>query len=89
MRGNSYFDKFEEESVWNSKVAKLLNTETGDVPLYKEKEYNENPHFVRDVLTKELEEALKIRDFMDTKVNASYSPLHKMGQKPQKKEEWI
>ena len=56
----------------------LLKTEEGkQLPVYEEKQFNENPHYMRDVLMPMIERRVSRREHLDTNANAMLSPLHR------------
>lgn len=77
MQGNSYFEQVEEEAVWNAKVKDLMKHEPGkQLPIYEEKQFHENPHYMKDVLIPMIEKKVSRREFLDTNANSLLSPLH-------------
>ena len=43
--------------------------------VYEEKEYKENPHYYKDILKPIIDQHIERRDYLDTKSNATLSPL--------------
>lgn len=75
MRGNSYFNTIQEESVWKAKVRDTLKQDAGRPPIYEEKQYKENPHYFKDVLMPFLKRQEQQREHLDTKMGQMVAPL--------------